>query len=82
MAFNTASGHYEYLVMPFGLTNAPAVFQALVNDVLRDMLNRFVFVYFNDLLIYSRSAQEHILHGRQVLQHLLENQLSVKVGEV
>eukprot|EP00063_Salmo_salar_P067491 XP_014042326.1 PREDICTED: RNA-directed DNA polymerase homolog [Salmo salar] len=43
--FNTASGHYEYMVMPFGLTNAPAVFQALVNDVLCDMLNRFVFVY-------------------------------------
>lgn len=42
-AFNTPSGHYEYLVMPFGLTNAPAVFQALVNDVLRDMLNTFVF---------------------------------------
>lgn len=41
-AFNTPIGHYEYLVMPFGLTNAPAVFQALVNDVLRDMLNRCV----------------------------------------
>ena len=40
-AFNTPLGHFEYLVMPFGLTNAPAVFQALINDVLRDMLNRF-----------------------------------------
>jgi hypothetical protein len=49
-AFNTASGHYEYLVMPFGPTNAPAVFQTLVNDVLRDMLNRFIFVYLDDIL--------------------------------
>eukprot|EP00063_Salmo_salar_P017759 XP_013992594.1 PREDICTED: RNA-directed DNA polymerase homolog [Salmo salar] len=47
-AFNTASGHYEYMVMSFGLTNAPPVFQALVNDVLQDMLNRFAFVYLND----------------------------------
>lgn len=46
-AFNTPSGHYEYLVLPFGLTNAPAVFQAPVNDVLRGMLNKFVFVYSN-----------------------------------
>ena len=48
-AFNTPSGHYEYQVMPFGLTNAPAVFQALINDCLRDMINRFVFVYLDDI---------------------------------
>ena len=67
-AFNTASGHDEYLVMPFGLNNALAVFQALVNDVLRDMLNWFVFVYLDDILVFSRSAQEHFVHVRQVLQ--------------
>lgn len=77
-AFNTPSGHYEYLVMPFGLTNAPAVFQSLVNDILRDMLNLFVFVYLDDILIFSKSKKEHILHVRQVLQRLLENQLFVK----
>ena len=48
-AFNTPTGHYEYQVMPFGLTNAPAVFQALINDCLRDMINHFVFVYLDDV---------------------------------
>lgn len=76
--FNTPIGHFEYLVMPFGLTNAPAVFQRLVNDVLRDMLNRFVFVYLDDILIFSRSQQEHVQHVRLVLQRLLENKLFVK----
>lgn len=61
-AFNTASSHYEYLAMPFGITNAPAVFQALVNDVLRDLLNRFVFFYLDDILVFSHSAQEYVLH--------------------
>nr|CBN81752.1 Pol polyprotein [Dicentrarchus labrax] len=77
-AFNTPLGHFEYLVMPFGLTNAPAVFQALVNDVLRDMLNRFLFVYLDDILIFSQSQEEHVQHVRQVLQRLLENKLFVK----
>ena len=77
-AFNTPSGHYEYLVMPFGLTNAPAVFQSLVNDVLRDMVNKFLFVYLDDILICSRSLPEHVRHVRSVLQRLLENQLFVK----
>ena len=77
-AFNTALGHFEYLVMPFGLTNAPAVFQALVNDVLRDFLNRFVFVYLDDILIFSKNMSDHISHVHQVLQRLLENKLYVK----
>lgn len=45
-------GHFEYLVMPFGLTNGPTVFQALVNDVLRDFINHCVFVYLDDILIF------------------------------
>lgn len=49
-------GHFEYLVMSFGLTNTPAVFQALVNYILRDFLNRYVFVYLNDILIFSLAA--------------------------
>ena len=64
--------------MPFGLTNAPAVSQALVNYVLRDMFNKFVFVYLDDILIFSRSQSEHVRHVRLVLQSLLENRLFVK----
>ncbi|KAI2646142.1 Transposon Tf2-9 polyprotein [Labeo rohita] len=64
-AFNTPRGHFEYRVLPFGLSNAPAVFQALVNDVLRDMIDRFVFVYLDDILIFSPSYQDYVQHVRQ-----------------
>ena len=73
--------------MPFGLTNAPAVRQEvtedvvdqnLVNDFLGDFLNRSVFVYLDDILIFSRNKEEHAQHVRQVLQQLLENKLYVK----
>ncbi|KAG1924662.1 hypothetical protein F2P79_026017 [Pimephales promelas] len=77
-AFNTPRGHFEYLVMPFGLSNSPAVFQALVNDVLRDMVDQFIYVYLDDILIFSSSLQEHVQHVRRVLQRLLENGLFVK----
>lgn len=58
-AFNMPLGHVEYLVMPFGLTNAPAMFQPLFNDVLCDMLNKFLFVYLDDSLIFSK-MEEHV----------------------
>ena len=64
--------------MPFGRTNALVVFQALVNDVLRYMLDQFVFVYLDDILIFSSDERTHIQHVRQVLQHLLDHQLFVK----
>ena len=64
--------------MPFGLTNAPAVFQTLVNDVLGDMINKFVFVYLDDILIFSQDAQSHQGHVCKVLQRLLEYRLFVK----
>ena len=63
--FNTPSGHYEYCVMPFGLTNAPAVFQAMINDVLRDFLDQFVYVYLDDILIYSPDIATHQLRCRK-----------------
>ena len=79
--FNTHLGHFEYLVMPFGLTNAPAVFQTLVNDVLRDLLNICVVVYLDDILIFSRTPKEHTTHIHLVLQRLLENRLFVKAEQ-
>lgn len=79
-AFTTPTGHYEYLVMPFGLTNAPAVFQALINDVIRDMLNKYVFIYMNNILIFSPMREEHIHHVQSILQRVLENSLFVKAA--
>ena len=78
-AFNTPMGHWEYLVIPFGLTNAPAVFQTLVNDVLSDMLNRFVFVYIDDIKNVP-GLSEHVSLIHQVLQRLQENRLFVKTA--
>ena len=76
--FNTPNSHYEYRVMPFGLTNAPAVFQAMINDVLRDFLDHFVYVYLDDILIYSPNLARHQDHVNQVLKRLLANHLYVK----
>lgn len=64
--------------MPFGLTNAPAVFQSLINDVLQDFLNHFVFIYLDNILIFPRSLEERVQQVRSVLQCLLENKLFVK----
>jgi hypothetical protein len=77
-AFRTHRGHFEFLVMPFGLTNAPSTFQALMNDVLQPFLRKFVLVFFDDILVFSRSRSEHLQHVKLVFQTLRENKLALK----
>ena len=78
-AFRTEFGHYEYLVMPFGLTNAPAVFQSFINDIFNEQINRYVQVYLDDIIIYSKTLEEHIQHVRTVLQLIIDNHLVAKL---
>ncbi len=77
-AFNTRTGKYEFCVMPFGLTNAPATFQAIMNDMLRPYLDDFAVVYLDDILIYSKTREEHIEHVRKVMQCLHDHNLYAK----
>ncbi|KAL0463175.1 UNVERIFIED_CONTAM: Transposon Tf2-12 polyprotein [Sesamum latifolium] len=80
-AFRTRYGHYEFVVMSFGLTNAPAAFMSLMNKTLQSFLDQFVIVFIDDILIYSRSPEEHEQYLRTVLQILREKQLYAKFSK-
>ncbi|GJU17014.1 putative reverse transcriptase domain-containing protein, partial [Tanacetum coccineum] len=80
-AFRTGYGHYEFQVIPFGMTNAPAVFMDLMNQVCKPYLDRFVIVFIDDILIYSKSIKEHEGHLKLILKLLKEEELYAKFSK-
>ena len=79
--FQTRYGHYEFVVMPFRLTNAPATFMDLMNRVCRPMLDRSVIVFIDDILVYSKTQEEHEEHLREVLETLRRESLYAKFSK-
>ncbi|GJY26865.1 putative reverse transcriptase domain-containing protein, partial [Tanacetum coccineum] len=80
-AFRTRYGHFEFTVMPFGLTNAPTIFMDLMNRVCRPYLDKFVIVFIDDILIYSKTQEEHVEHLRLVLELLKNEKLYAKFSK-
>ncbi|GJT24145.1 putative reverse transcriptase domain-containing protein [Tanacetum coccineum] len=80
-AFRTRYGHYEFQVMPFGLTNAPAVFMDLMNRVCKPYLDKFIIVFIDDILIYSKNKQEHKEHLKLILELLKKEELYAKFSK-
>jgi hypothetical protein len=80
-AFKTHHGHFHFRVMPFGLTNAPATFQCLMNSIFTEFTRKFVIVFLDDILVYSRTLQEHQKHLRLVFALLRQHQLFAKASK-
>jgi hypothetical protein len=80
-SFRTRYGHFEFLVVPFGLTNAPTLFMDLMNRVFQPYLDKFIVVFIDDNLVYSKSYEEHEQHLRQTLQTLRSRQLYAKLDK-
>jgi hypothetical protein len=79
--FRTRYKHYEFVVIPFGMTNAPTSFMCLMNNILGKCLDKFVIVFIDDILIYSKDEKEHEEHLRIVLQILREHKLYAKLSK-
>ncbi|GBG64417.1 hypothetical protein CBR_g44302 [Chara braunii] len=80
-AFRSRFGYYEFTVMPFGLTNAPATFQKAMNNIFKDILEQYVLVYLDDILVYSRTLEEHLRHLRDVLDRLRRHGFYAKLSK-
>lgn len=80
-AFSVNNGHYEYLRMPFGLKNAPCTFQRVMDNVLREYLHKFCFVYMDDIVVFSKSLHEHMLHLRLIFEKLQAFNLKVQLDK-
>lgn len=79
--FKTHKGHYEFLAMPFGLTNAPSSFQGLMNTVFKPLLRKLILVFFDDILIYSKSLVDHFVHVHAVFELMKQYQLYAKMSK-
>jgi hypothetical protein len=80
-AFRTPLGHFQWRVLAFGLTNAPATFQTVMNKIFHGCMGKFVLVYLDDIMVFSKSEEEHIAHLRQVFEILQANQLYIKLSK-
>jgi hypothetical protein len=80
-AFSTSDGHYEFVRLPMGLKNSPSIFQRTMNMVLQELLGEYAFIYIDDIVIYSKTAEDHLQHIAKILQRLQKHGLRVKFSK-